>query len=588
MGIHRGTRRLAGVAMGVVMALLLAVVLNGGVRAAGSGPITPFPITGAYTATHAQDRDGISVIQMAGNYDRSFADGSANLEPRAAIAQEYFRNHPDNYDFLVVFSTFEFNTGDAAAFHWMVRNDVQGIGLPQFDVSALFGSNGKLQGYIDMAALSRWSGNPLDPKFEDTLSVLSHEVLHQWASFVKYRKADGSLSDELLGRDLAHWSALLDTDASVEYGADWKDNGDGTFSARGVRTFFSPLDLYLMGMNMPAEVPPITLIDSADLSRFSLPQENITIAGTARTVTIDDIIAAEGARVPAAADAQKQFRFGFVLLTGPNEQVTDAQIVALNNIRKAFMTRFAILTGGRAVAHIYPEAKPVATTGTPTTVSGGAPRIDAANLDDAVIWLRGQQQFDGFWGDKASTRGRDTAVALDVLSRLDAGFSNAGPAADWLAAQPDPNTDYLARDALVTFNRGADATALRNALLARQNADGGWGISSGYASDPLDTALAMQALGTFPAGYRTALDGAVAYLAAAQNADGGWSGATGGPSRTNVTALAVRALKVSGSSAAGAIDTALTWLASTNQWATPWISRPLKLLELTGPKTYCC
>jgi subtilase family serine protease/flagellar hook assembly protein FlgD len=81
-------------------------------------------------------------------------------------------------------------------------------------------------------------------------------------------------------------------------------------------------------------------------------------------------------------------------------------------------------------------------------------------------------------------------------------------------------------------------------LLALQNADGGWGVAARYASNPLDTALAMQALlsfeGTLAQGK---LDAATAFLAAQQNSDGGWGNLAGGASRTAVSSTVLQAMK---------------------------------------------
>jgi len=527
----------------VMLVVLLATLMPGSSAFAdGSGPMSPFPITGAFSAFSRADQEHVSIIEFGGNYDRSFADGAPNVEPRAVIAREFYRTHPDNYDFLVVFSSFEFNTGDATAFQWAIQNKIQGIGLPTFDNTALFGSKGKLQGFIDMAALTRYQTDPVNPAFEMPLGVLAHEMLHQWGSFVKFKLADGSISKALLGRQDAHWSYLLDSSASVEYGAKWRDNGNGTYTSVGIGTFFSPLDLYLMGFYKPSEVPNFTLIDNPQIDKTQLPQENVTVTGTPRTISINDIIAAEGPRVPDAGVSQKEFRLGFVFLVGPNQQVTDAQILAINNIRNAFMTRFAILTGGRAVAQAYPEAMPVETPGTPGTVSGGGVRTTPANLEEGLAWLRAHQDAQGFWSDKETTTQRDTVVAMSTLRQLDGSFTGGTSALNWLAQHPSPNNDYLARQASLLAEAGQGGAAQRTALLSLQNADGGWGIGAGYQSNVLDSALAVLAL----AGHgvnQAVLDKAGQYLIAAQNSDGGWSNAKSSPSRTSVTATALRALK---------------------------------------------
>src|SRR6185503_6446017 len=241
---------------------------------------------------------------------------------------------------------------------------------------------------------------------------------HRWGSFVKFKLPDGSLSDGLLGKDNAHWSYLLDTDGSVQYGAEWKDNGNGTFTSNAVRTFYSPLDLYLMGFYKPEEVPPFFLIENPAIDKHQVNTENVTISGTRRAVSINDVIAAEGPRVPAADKAQKEFRIGFIFLTGVNEAVSDQQIAALNNIRNAYMTRFAILTGGRGIAQVYPEAMPVVKEGTPTVVDGGPIRTTPSSVDEGLAWLRSRQTAGGFFADKDTTTVRDTTVATSTLAAL--------------------------------------------------------------------------------------------------------------------------------------------------------------------------
>src|SRR5579863_4270782 len=245
MGVDRTLGLIWKAWLALVMALVAAPVAFA--QGADGGTISTFPITGAYSASFVEDRNDVSIIQLAGNYDKTLSTGQFNAEPRSAIAREFFRTHPDQYDYLVVFSTFEFNTGPALAFEFTVRNDTQGIGVAQTDLTQLFGSHSKLQAYIDMAALTRYTTDPSDPNFELVLQTLAHEMLHRWAAFVHFKQADGTLSDALIGQQGAHWSYLLDSNASVEYGADWKDNGDGTFSAVGIRKFYSPLDLYLAG-----------------------------------------------------------------------------------------------------------------------------------------------------------------------------------------------------------------------------------------------------------------------------------------------------------------------------------------------------
>ncbi len=520
---------------------------------------------GDFTATHLAEQDLVTVLEVAGNYDRNLPDGSFNDVPRQVVAQEFYAHHTDEYDFLVAFTNFEFATGQARAFFSGVQNTDSGIGLPLFDNSDLFGSAGRLQGYVDLAAVSRAVLEPNDPAFEELLVTLSHELLHRWAARVRFREPGGAPSAALLGRDGSHWSYLLDSDASVMYGSDWRDNGDGTFTSTATLKFWSPLDLYLAGFYGPDEVPPLTLLEAPGVDVGQLPQVGATVTATTRQVRIEDIVAAEGPRLPAAGEGQREFRLGFVFLTRPGSLVDSRAIAGINRLRREIATRFAILTGGRGLLHPYPQVVPGGVPGAPEPVGGGPLRPGEANLLDALAWLRSRQAGEGFWEDRPATRTRDTAVALTTLARLDPFFGGVAPAVSWLAGQPAANVDFAARAASVLGGLGEEALALRQALLPWQNADGGWGVGPGFASDPLDTALAVLALDGDPAdaepGASAAVSRAVAYLAAAQNADGGFSQSRGGASRTGVTAVALRALDAAGA-ASGPAPAALAWLAS--------------------------
>lgn len=169
-------------------------------------------------------------MEVTGDYDAKNPDGTLNSEPRQIIAKEFFKTHKDEYDFVVIFSNFDFQMPDATskAFYLHVKNDIQGIGRQPFDYSSLFGSNGKLQGVIDMGNAATIVADPLDPKFEETLSILAHEQMHRWGAYVKFKDSNGNISTALLGLNLEHWSFLLDSYGSVLYGNKWQDNGNGT------------------------------------------------------------------------------------------------------------------------------------------------------------------------------------------------------------------------------------------------------------------------------------------------------------------------------------------------------------------------
>lgn len=554
------------------------------VLASGDFPTDNFEIPeGAYNATFVEDSNHVTVMTFSGVYDKELEGGQFNRAARAKIAQEFYRTHPDNYDFLVTFTSFEFETGDAVAFYHGVKNDVQGIGFPQFDNSELYGSQNKLQGFIDMAAMSRYVFNPFDPQFEFPLSALSHEILHRWGIRVQYQDQDGNPSNKLLGKDNTHWNFFLNTSASVEYGHQWKDNQDGTFTATGARRFYSPLDLYLMGVNSAEEVEDFFLLNPTDstYSPFDASVKGAKVSGTKEYISINDIVALEGPRIPSAEHAQKEFRIGFIYLVGENENVDVANITKIDTFRRAFMDRFAILTGGRGIAHVYPEAMPLE-LGEDTGISAAQSdviRVEEANVEDALAWLRSQQNvFNGYWNDTDSTRIRDTSVILNVLENLDDNFVTAFIARDWLSAQSPENTDSLSR--ILLSRPTSNSTELATTLTDRQNQDGGWGLIPGYKSNVLDTALAVRALYVNNASP-SVTDAGLNYLFEQQNTSFAWPETKNGSSSLSATLSALDAFLATGLNDHLAVNNAFTWILA-QQNIDGGFGRPLSTVHETA------
>ncbi len=518
----------------------ILLIASGIARGSDQNPISGFPNTGAYSASFAKSSNGVAVVSLSGDYSRNLASGTFNVEPRTVVSKEFLKNFGDKYDFLLVFSSFEYNSGDAVAFYHGVRSNVLGIGVAPFDNSPYYGSSGKLQGFVDMDALGRYNLEPGNAQFESVLQVISHEFLHHWAAHVRFKAADGSLSNALIGRENAHWSFLMDSGGSVEYGNRWQDNGDGTYTTLSTGQVYSPLDLYLMGMLKKEQVPPFYLINSQDVDPTRLPEAGVTVHGSKTPVTIDDIIAAEGERTPNADSAQKSFQFGVILLTRPGETVTDEQIQAVNRVRQTFLTRLTAMTAGEFVGSAGLEVKYADTASSPT-LSNPVLKGGAASVSSATTWLKTAQSVEGAWQDNAGTQLRDTTLALSALTEQSGTDAVRAAAIAWLGKQSLQNTDYIARRALAIGS--ASAAQDSATLLSMQNADGGWGVAAGYLSNAIDTSWAVLALqSNNTASGASNLAQGMAFLAAQQNADGGWGNVAGGSSRVYASAISLRAL----------------------------------------------
>ena len=524
--------------------------------AGGSVDIDNPEITGNYYANFREDRRNVSIIEYDGDYDK------ATYEARMVVAKEFYKEHPDTYDFLVVFTSFEFDSGNALAFHNRLQNNIQGLGLPAYDSSSFYGSQGKLKGYTDMAALSRYrSFDPQDPGFEQVINVLGHEALHQWGTGTKFIDDLGNVNSDLIDGE-GHWVSNFNLGGSLHHVPQWLDNGDGTYTANPDTTFtrtniFSPLDLYNMGLYEASEVPPMQLLKlDAPLTK-GVPA-GTTITATPVEISIEQIIAANGQRIPAAADSQKEFHFGFIYLTKPGEQVTEATFTQINEVRENFEQRFSILTGGRAVAQVYPEGISGENTGTPDVIVGDGVRDRPPEIEEGLQWIQASQNTDGFWSDKTSTQLRDTSVILALMNQVNSSFDGYTSAVDWLLNAEANTADHLARKIIGLEASGVKVPQLKQQLINLQNEDGGWGITDDYSSDILDTSLAIRALGT---SAESITDAGLAFLNSVKNLDNAWGYVIQGQSNIYVTTEVMRAFAAA-DNAAGISQASLDWVIS--------------------------
>lgn len=186
-------------------------------------------------------------------------------------------------------------------------------------------------------------------------------------------------------------------------GGNWKDNGNGSFSTSGQspKTIkYSMLDLYLMGLATPAEVAPFGLLESvtapADIkdpgssgtspygpSSFPYFGDRVfTAKATRRTITMDEILAANGARIPAKADGK--MNLGIVLMV--KATATEAEIAALE-------AKFEPIAASLAPA--YHEATHERGTLTNVTSKDIAPLTDAGSDPDAGAVAPAAQEAPG-------------------------------------------------------------------------------------------------------------------------------------------------------------------------------------------------
>jgi hypothetical protein len=267
-----------------------------------------------------------------------------------AASRRFYQRHPDDFDQLVFWADTTVVT-DAFAFESTVRNSIAGIGVEEFDSSAELGSAGALQSVINMDRISKYPDIP-DQKLlgeNSTLGILAHETGHRWLARLLFSNVNREISDQLLGRQLAHWSFFTDSDGSVMEGNEIEDLGGGTFRTASTTEKYSRLDQYAMGLLNPADVPAWFFVDSpiSTRDRETPAVAGVTFNGTRRDVSIQNVIEALGPRVPAAGESPRLHRQAFVFVRRPTAVLDQQDLARLRRIREQFGPFFSRATDNR-------------------------------------------------------------------------------------------------------------------------------------------------------------------------------------------------------------------------------------------------
>lgn len=207
--------------------------------------------------------------------------------------------------------------------HYVVKNEVMGIGIPPLDDTAAFGSSGSLLG------ITRF---PLDTFFDLAETTSLHELGHQWINFLS--------GSPLLGPAIPHWPAstlahgIMGTNlpGSIVGGTfnfDLAPLGGSDYQVLPSPPLreFSKLDLYLMGLLPDSGVGSFVVVDppSQPIADFAI------VTGT--TLSISDVLAAAGGpRVPDSAASPSAFRVANVVVS---------RIDLLTDREMAFFDHFA-------------------------------------------------------------------------------------------------------------------------------------------------------------------------------------------------------------------------------------------------------
>ena len=277
-----------------------------------------------------------------------------------ALLRAFYRTHSDSFDAAYVWTDFAYDNGSGIAHSFNVRNDINGIGLKTFDRGAAYGSPARLSTIITMGNAADW---PSDPQahaagLNTAISIVCHEQGHRWLAYVRF-DAEHDIKDDLLGRENAHWSFLVDTRtnpqgsfSSLMEGNAWRESGGGTFTTiESAVNYFTPLDQYLMGLRSADEVGEIPyLVTDNPLTEFlraKSPFSGFSLSAVRKTTSVAQIAEREGPRIPDSANSPKEVRVAFILLTEQGATPSKNTLEKIARYRDSLVRYFSLATGER-------------------------------------------------------------------------------------------------------------------------------------------------------------------------------------------------------------------------------------------------
>jgi endonuclease YncB( thermonuclease family) len=292
----------------------------------------------------------------------------------------------DKFDFLAYYSDFRIDNQEAGTpSDGPVGGNVTGIGAPQHDLEN-YCTQGRFQWeyiqpvYVNSNQMQERpaEGAPIGSDHDITfyshqleerspdhkllpynyaMSQIGHEMSHRWAAFVSAK-----VNGETIPLGPVHWARGLHapaafpyqrpTEASAMGGSVWQDNFDGTFTQLDddyyvPATGYSYLDLYLMGLISAAEVPDFFILKNLVPAGKDANGHPIFKADRTK-VTIQDVIAVEGPRLPDVDHSQRKFNTGIVVMVEHGQSPSPEMIERANGIRRQWIDYWETITGHRA------------------------------------------------------------------------------------------------------------------------------------------------------------------------------------------------------------------------------------------------
>ena len=202
----------------------------------------------------------------------------------------------------------------------------------------------------------RWPDGRMPP-YNYAIAQIGHEMGHRWSAFVSAK-----VNGEIIPLGPTHWARGLHAPVAFPYqrpvesstmgGSFWQDNFDDTFTQLDddyyvPATGWSYLDLYLMGLIAPTEVPDFFVLRNLVAAGKDANGHPIFKADRTK-VTIQDVIAVEGPRMPDVYHSQKQFNTGMVVMVEHGKMPSKELIDRTNAVAARWIDYWETTTGHRS------------------------------------------------------------------------------------------------------------------------------------------------------------------------------------------------------------------------------------------------
>lgn len=212
-----------------------------------------------------------------------------------------------------------------------------------------------ITGYTHQLAERTFNGRI--PPYDYAMSQIGHEMGHRWSAFVSAK-----VGGQTIPLGPTHWDAGLQAQVAFPYqrpveaslmgGGVWQDNFDGSFTQLDDNyyvpaTGWSYLDLYLMGLIGADEVPDFFLL--RNMVRSSVDENGRALVKADRTkVTVQNVIDAEGPRLPDVDHSQRLFNTGMVVVVESGKAPSQELLDRTEGIRLRWMDFWETTTGHRS------------------------------------------------------------------------------------------------------------------------------------------------------------------------------------------------------------------------------------------------